>query len=579
MTEIPVAGAELVLGPMLRHVSPTSATIWVETDRACSVDVLGRATRTFCVRGHHYALVVIDALEPGSTTEYEVHLDGVRQWPVSNSMPPSVIRTHAASIAPRIVYGSCRTAAPHTPPWTLEMKVDLKGRGVDALYASTLRMLQQPPDEWPDLAVFLGDQIYADDSSPKTRARIAALREDAERKGVERDALPPELVRGFEEFCWLYEESWSSAVERWFLSVVPSVMIFDDHEMIDDWNISASWVDDIHRETWWEEHVIEGLMTYWLYQHLGNLSPTVIEDEGILRALTEAQGDASDVLQRWARDSEEFTGGRDRYRFSFVRDLGRVRLVMIDARNSRTLEPSSRRIVDADEWAWIDNACRSDVDHLLIGSSVPVFVPGGLHDLQIWASTMASHGVVRKRIGEWVRRALDLEDWPAFITSFDDLVALIGEVGSSDRPGAPATISILSGDIHFSYVSEIDLRRPMAARVHQLVSSPIRNALRPHERVAMRFSMSRVAVLLGRVLRRSTRRARTRTRWRVDLGPVFENCLGRIDTDGRTATVLVERARPSDHGEEAILSTVLTGDLVAGASANRETTPSPVKET
>ena len=56
----------------------------------------------------------------------------------------------------------------------------------------------------------------------------------------------------FREFCWLCEESWSSEVERWFLSVVPSVMIFDDHDMIDDWNISLSWVADIRREEWWE---------------------------------------------------------------------------------------------------------------------------------------------------------------------------------------------------------------------------------------------------------------------------------------------------------------------------------------
>ena len=50
--------------------------------------------------------------------------------------------------------------------------------------------------------------------------------------------MPPELVDGFEEFTWLYHEAWSPEIERWFFSNVPSVMIFDDHDMIDDWNIS-----------------------------------------------------------------------------------------------------------------------------------------------------------------------------------------------------------------------------------------------------------------------------------------------------------------------------------------------------
>ena len=30
----------LVLGPLLRYVSETEATIWVETDRACQVEIL-----------------------------------------------------------------------------------------------------------------------------------------------------------------------------------------------------------------------------------------------------------------------------------------------------------------------------------------------------------------------------------------------------------------------------------------------------------------------------------------------------------------------------------------------------------
>ena len=65
----------LLLGPLLRHVDPVSATVWVETDRPCTVDVLGRSTRTFHVGGHCYALLVVEGLEPGSTTPYEVHLD------------------------------------------------------------------------------------------------------------------------------------------------------------------------------------------------------------------------------------------------------------------------------------------------------------------------------------------------------------------------------------------------------------------------------------------------------------------------------------------------------------------------
>ena len=49
----------LLLGPLLRHVDPVSATVWVETDRPCTVEVLGRSARTFRVSDHHYALVLV----------------------------------------------------------------------------------------------------------------------------------------------------------------------------------------------------------------------------------------------------------------------------------------------------------------------------------------------------------------------------------------------------------------------------------------------------------------------------------------------------------------------------------------
>jgi len=270
----------LVLGPLLRHVTETTATIWVETDGPCTVTVLDHDAPTFHVAGHHYALVVVRGLRPGDCLPYDVRLDGTIVWPMPDlGLPPSVLRTvrprDAAATQPiHVLFGSCRVAAPHEPPWTLQLAMDERGRGVDAYHAHAMRMADQPVERWPDLMVWLGDQVYADDSSPVDRERIAERR--AATPAHER--LPPELVDGFEEFTWLYHESWSSPWERWLLSVVPSVMIFDDHDMIDDWNISDTWVADIRREDWWSDHVVGGLMTYWLYQHLGNLSPDDIDE-------------------------------------------------------------------------------------------------------------------------------------------------------------------------------------------------------------------------------------------------------------------------------------------------------------
>ena len=88
MTDGDTGAPLLMLGPLLRYVGETEATIWVETDRPCEVEILGHQARTFEVSGHHYGLVVVDGLRPGSRHEYQVALDGVVRWPEPESPCP-----------------------------------------------------------------------------------------------------------------------------------------------------------------------------------------------------------------------------------------------------------------------------------------------------------------------------------------------------------------------------------------------------------------------------------------------------------------------------------------------------------
>ena len=41
--------ADVLVGPLLRYVGSETATIWLETTRACEVAILGQRTRTFHV--------------------------------------------------------------------------------------------------------------------------------------------------------------------------------------------------------------------------------------------------------------------------------------------------------------------------------------------------------------------------------------------------------------------------------------------------------------------------------------------------------------------------------------------------
>ncbi|MFP5370349.1 MAG: alkaline phosphatase D family protein [Actinomycetes bacterium] len=524
----------LVLGPLLRHVDPVSATVWVETDRPCEVDVLGRRTRTFCVGGHHYALVVVEDLEPGSSTPYEVHLDGEPVWPPADSQfPPSRIRTPGGPGPFRIAFGSCRYASARTVGRS-------EGIPPDALDLYTARITPLPEDQWPDALVFLGDQVYADELTAETKSWLARRRD---RAGNPPGHTAKEEVGDFEEYTRLYVESWGDPQVRWLLSTVPSSMIFDDHEMIDDWNTSAAWREKVTREGWWSERITAGLVSYWVYQHLGNLSPQELAENKTWQAIQgmSADDDARDAEPMLREMAELADAEPATIRWSYVRHWGDARLVMIDSRAGRVLEEQHRRMLDEDEFAWVEAALRRAVDegaeHLILGTSLPWLLPHAIHNLERWNETLNArhHGRWRGRLAEVVRQASDLEHWAAFGHSFERLATALTSVARGEHGRAPATALVLSGDVHHAYAAEVVHPAQLMARVHQLTVSPLHNQA-PHPiRVGFRIGWSGRARRLTERLVRLVRAEPTSLQWEKQAGPYFGNQIGELVLTGREA--------------------------------------------
>jgi hypothetical protein len=541
--------AELLLGPLLRHVDPVSATVWVETDRACEVEVLGRRARTFCVGGHHYALVVVEDLEPGSTRPYEVRLDGARVWPPQQSaFPPSRIRTPGSDAAFRIAFGSCRYATSGTADSTDAIPPD-------ALNSYASRIAAQSEDEWPDALVLLGDQVYADELTPPTR-RWLSLRRGAE--------APPEArVEDFEEYTRLYAESWSDPHVRWLLSTVPSSMIFDDHEMIDDWNTSAAWRRETTAQDWWPARISGGLVSYWVYQHLGNLSPQELDANPTWQAIGSGSGDAEPMLREMAERADTEPASM---RWSFVRHWGDARLIMIDSRAGRVLDEQRRRMVDDEEFGWIEAAMRraaeEGVQHLIIGTSLPWLLPHAIHNLERWNETLSVRhdGAWRGRLAEKLRQAADLEHWAAFGDSFERLGRALTATARGEHGPAPATALVLSGDVHHAYAAELVRPGGLAARVHQLTVSPLHNQA-PHPiRVGFRIGWSRWAKAFTAGLARLAKARPSALEWDKQAGPFFGNQIGELVLSGREARFrlsVTELGRPD-------LRQVLDMPLAAG---------------
>ena len=539
----------LVLGPLLRYVGETDAVLWVETDSACEVEILGTKERTFCVCGHHYALVCCGDLERGAWHEYEVLLDGERVWPRPDGWPVSAFHTYPKDTPLQVKFGSCRVAAPHDPPFSLRKDEDARGREIDALHTLAFQMREQPREEWPDVLLMLGDQVYADEVSPATRAFIETRRNVSD--------PPGERVLDFEEYTRLYHESWSDPAIRWLLSTVSTMMIFDDHDVHDDWNISEAWVEKARAHHWWNEHIKGALSSYWVYQHLGNLSPDAHEDDELL-AKVKAADDAEQLLEEFAFRADRETDGA---RWSFCRDLGGTRLIVIDSRAGRVLDEDHRSMLDSAEWDWVYENSTGDFDHLLIGTSLPWLLGPGMHYAEAWSEAVAggAWGPVAAEAAEKMRQAADMEHWPAFQESFARLVELFREIGTGERGEPPASIVALSGDVHHAYLAEAGYPRGtgMSSSVWQAVCSPYRNPLEKKERDQIRIGWSRPFELITRVLARLAGVRDPGIRWRlVGDGPWFDNQVATLIVDGRELHMRLDKAVPVDE-EDARLECVL----------------------
>ncbi|GGW66217.1 alkaline phosphatase [Streptomyces lucensis JCM 4490] len=547
--------AELRLGPLLRYTDGSCATVWVETSAPCTArvrcsDGAGGEAPTFLVAGHHYALVTVTGLRPGTAPSYEVLLDDTTVWPLPGSpFPPSVIRTPAAGDTVRVTFGSCRWAAP---------PADGKDRvGPDALDSLATRLAAGPEAGRPDVLLLLGDQVYADETSEETRRWLAGRRD--------LDEAPGGQVADYEEYSHLYYESWLDPEIRWLLSTVPSFMIFDDHDIVDDWNTSASWLADMRATGWWQERLLSGLMSYWVHQHLGNLSPAELADDPTWAAVRAAP-DGTDALRALARQADADPAS---VRFSYRRDFGRVRVVMVDSRAARVLDEDRRAMLDPGEARWLREQVldgEGAYDHLLIGTSLPWLLPHLVHDAEAWDAALCTgeRGERWARFGEYLRRGADLEHWAAFPRSFADLAALIHEAGSA--PGAPASVCVLSGDVHHAYIAEASWPSGgPAAPVVQLTCSPVHNSVPLSMRIGFRFGWSAPARLLGRLLARHGRCPRPPVKWRRRGGPWFGNQLMTLTLRGRSAHLRLERTGPGER-----LRTVHEAALTAeGSGAGR----------
>jgi hypothetical protein len=309
----------------------------------------------------------------------------------------------------------------------------------------------------------------------------------------------------------------------------------------------------MRRKAWWEERVAAAFMSYWVYQHLGNLSPPELEEDAVF-PLVKAEDDAGPLLRRLAHEWDRESAAS---RWAFYRDFGDTRLLVLDSRAARVLSDGRRQMIDDDEWDWVVDHSSGAFDHVIIASTLPVFLPIGIHYLQAWNEALCAGrwGRLAANLSERLRRAVDLEHWAAFNRSFEQLCDWLRRIArGTEGTQPPATILLLGGDVHCSSISEIDLGTATPTRAHQLVCSPFRNPLSATERRILRVTGSRVAAKPLALFAKLAGVEPPSTSWTPTRKPTFENALGELLLERRDARATIRRSPREGEDPELLVA-------------------------
>ncbi|MCX6830334.1 MAG: hypothetical protein NT002_13800 [candidate division Zixibacteria bacterium] len=434
----------------------------------------------------------------------------------------------------RICFGSCRAGIPPGDPLGV-----IEGEDALRLFAEDMvRTAAAEHQRWPRLFLFTGDQIYGDGPFSTTLGSAfkcggsAAMSNPAKcivcgkciSSPSPRNSVTPPKPTNFDEYAAIYREAWTATpLVRWALSCIPSFMIYDDHEIIDDWNISADWVRAADTPGW-RRRISDGLLAYWVYQGAGNLSPKHWPTDPRMRPLAMLYpAVAPNATHQLGSTFDRLVRGSTRERWLYAIDIADTRLVVGDTRMSRKL--TGRRLLMDDE-TWNDYvALAKDTRSRKVVLVVPgpVLVPHPMHDLLsraaesiegnpasglgaivggivggliagppgvvvgALAGAVGSEVVIDRFMPALIEFA-DAELWSAFPSSFNRMLSLLEDLADGRGTTRKRFICLIGGDVHHSNLIRGDLLRThRPTSVLNFTMSPIRRTVSPDDQDTLRM--------------------------------------------------------------------------------------------
>lgn len=267
--------------------------------------------------------------------------------------------------------------------------------------------------------------------------------EDAERYAAERRALEAFIAD-------------LPAVRR-VLAHIPVAMIFDDHDITDDWNLSREWEEIAYGHDFSRRIIGNALLAYAINQAWGN-RPEALDDDTLDHLQRSLAAPGATPHKECIEHLRQFEGWH--YTWPTTPPL-----VVIDTRTQRwRSERTARRPSGLMDWESL-----TDLQHTLRGLPAVLLVsPAPIFGVKLIETI--------QRVFTWFGHPLmvDAENWMAHPGSAQAILNIFR------HRKTPQHFVVLSGDVHYSFVYDVELRgRVRGPDIWQICSSGVRNEFPP----------------------------------------------------------------------------------------------------
>lgn len=280
-----------------------------------------------------------------------------------------------------------------------------------------------------------------------------------------------------EQFTNLREFIPAVSAARRVMANTPTYMIFDDHDLTDDWNISPDWSAAVNQSPLGSHIQINGLAAYWLFQGFGN-DPASFNAEFIKTA--------SKFLLTEDFHSKEYQHGLQLLStfdsWHFIAPTV-PKTVFLDTRTQRVfdirpkpvklfnmMEETTRTPFLMSEDSWKQITSKLSESGWTKNSPIMIVSAAPFYGMGLIESFLHKHVFPFKILGIPVQTSFDFDSWKYNGKGFNDFLR---RVASWD----PSYCILLSGDVHFSSSvhSEVQDEHGEKLNYYQFTCSPINN--------------------------------------------------------------------------------------------------------